>query len=60
MLHCRTLVNGDAYLAADLSIQCNSNDPIDVAPGFDKLGYYDYQGWAVMMVMIYPIGVPLW
>jgi hypothetical protein len=59
MFHCRTLANGESYLAADLSISCNSNEPLDVAPGFSHMGYLDYRAWAVVMICVYPIGVPL-
>jgi hypothetical protein len=58
MFHCRTLANGEEYLAADLSINCNSNDPISVGP-FQTLGYVDYRAWAAVMVCVYPIGVPV-
>jgi hypothetical protein len=58
MFHCRTLANGEEYLAADLSINCNSNDPISVGP-FQTLGYADYRAWAALMLFVYPIGVPV-
>ena len=47
MFSCERLEDGEIYLRADYSIQC------------DSLRHRNLQGYAAFMMLLYPVGIPL-
>jgi hypothetical protein len=59
MFHCETLENGKSYLTADMSIECSGSAPISTQLFGSTMDYTDYRSGAVVMLLVYALGTPL-
>eukprot|EP00937_MAST-01D_sp_MAST-1D-sp2_P003491 g3491.t1 len=59
MLRCDTLDDGSQFLYADYTIQCDDPDPYPIFLGTSSIRYQDARVLAILLIFVYPIGVPL-
>eukprot|EP00937_MAST-01D_sp_MAST-1D-sp2_P006764 g6764.t1 len=59
MLHCDEMADGSKWLVAQYDIACTAGAPVKTWLFGDARTYGFYKGLAIVMILVYPVGVPL-